>query len=406
MPRAEQQPYQLQYPSPGPHLPFTNSVISTYPTDIFDIRPLVGTAAAAEISIETTGFGLVPAESAKTEMRYDDWYDEAKIKSVYYKEVEECVLRLARSPLEGGEPAADLALFPLQPLQEAVRRIQGHHLRPHDPARREAGRGDARHADEPQADSSRCVHLSQVQHSSSSLTLAPSAVHVDQTPESGRRRVLRHGGEDGEKLLRGASCSPSLTALLLSSSSPLASFRRALTSRPADGLELTASSSSLAGRAQLINTWKPLRGPVRDMPLAFADARTLDTDKDLVRARLLYPTEGEFAQPEGETLTVKYNPAHKWYYLSEMGPDEGASLLSLWLLPFPSLSAGLEARALTRTRSPAVLLLKCWESLPDGKIGTITPHTAFHDERFFGKEGVELRESIEVRALVFHEVDE
>ena len=61
------------------------------------------------------------------------------------------------------------------------------------------------------------------------------------------------------------------------------------------------------------------------MPLAFADARTLDTDKDLVRARLLYPTEGEYAQPEGETLTVKHSPNHKWYYLSEMRPDEGAS---------------------------------------------------------------------------------
>lgn len=79
-----------------------------------------------------------------------------------------------------------------------------------------------------------------------------------------------------------------------------------------------------AGRAQLINVWRPLRGPVYDMPLAFADARTLDTENDLVRARLLYPTEGEFAQPEGETLTVKHNPAHRWFYLSEMSADEGA----------------------------------------------------------------------------------
>ncbi|GAA5901161.1 hypothetical protein JCM8208_002292 [Rhodotorula glutinis] len=281
----QKQPYQLQYPSPGPHLPFTNAVVSTYPTEIFDIRPLVGTDAANEISIETTGFGLVPAESAKTEMRYDDWYDEDKIKSVYYKEVED--------------------LFKKQYGASRVI-IFDHTIR----------RGEKPGEETPDTPTSR---------------KPIPRVHVDQTPESGRRRVLRHGGEDGEKLLR--------------------------------------------GRAQLINTWKPLRGPVRDMPLAFADARTLDTDKDLVRARLLYPTEGEFAQPEGETLTVKYNAAHKWYYLSEMGPDE-------------------------------VLLLKCWESLPDGKIGTITPHTAFHDPRFFGKEGVELRESIEVRALVFHEVDE
>lgn len=60
-----------------------------------------------------------------------------------------------------------------------------------------------------------------------------------------------------------------------------------------------------------------------DVPLAFADARTLQPSTDLVQSRLMYPSEGEGAQPEGETLNVKWNPAHRWYYLSEMGPDEG-----------------------------------------------------------------------------------
>ncbi|TNY20840.1 hypothetical protein DMC30DRAFT_351604 [Rhodotorula diobovata] len=279
------QPYQLQYPSPGPHLPFTNSVIDTYPTEIRDLRPLVGTEAANEVSIETTGFGLVPRDKTQTSMSYDDWRDEDKIKNVYYREVED--------------------LFKKQYGASRVI-IFDHTIR----------RGEKPGEETPDTPTSR---------------KPIPRVHVDQTPDSGTRRVLRHGGEDGERLLR--------------------------------------------GRAQLINVWRPLRGPVYDMPLAFADARTLDTENDLVRARLLYPTEGEFAQPEGETLTVKHNPAHRWFYLSEMSADE-------------------------------VLLLKCWENLPDRKIGTITPHTAFHDPRYFGKEGVELRESIEVRALVFHEADE
>jgi len=70
------------------------------------------------------------------------------------------------------------------------------------------------------------------------------------------------------------------------------------------------------------------------------------------------------------------------------------------------MSLPLEREADPAEEGPSVLLLKCWENLPDRKIGTITPHTAFHDPRYFGKEGVELRESIEVRALVFHEADE
>ncbi|GAA6037293.1 hypothetical protein JCM8097_008667 [Rhodosporidiobolus ruineniae] len=157
-----------------------------------------------------------------------------------------------------------------------------------------------------------------------------SLLHVDQTPASGEKRVRRHGGDDAERLLR--------------------------------------------GRAQLINVWRPFH-TVYDTPLAVADARTLSPSEDLTPSRLVYPSKGPYAQPEGETLQVGFSDRHQWYYLSEMQPDEA-------------------------------LLLKCWENLPDGKIGTITPHTAFEDPRYFGKDGVRLRESIEVRALVFHEPQE
>ncbi|GAA5907383.1 hypothetical protein JCM6882_002822 [Rhodosporidiobolus microsporus] len=158
-----------------------------------------------------------------------------------------------------------------------------------------------------------------------------SRVHVDQTPLSGERRVRRHAGADADRLLR--------------------------------------------GRAQLINIWRPLRGPVLDTPLAVADARTLSPSADLTSSRLVYPEEGPHKQPEGETLQVGWAERHRWYYLSEMQPDE-------------------------------VLLLKCWENLPNGAIGTITPHTAFSDPRYAGRDDVPLRQSIEVRALVFHEPEE
>lgn len=71
--------------------------------------------------------------------------------------------------------------------------------------------------------------------------------------------------------------------------------------------------------------------------------------------------------------------------------------------PSPSLPFLLQSLA---DACAAVLLLKCWEYSPENKVGTITPHTAFVDPRYYGKEGVELRESIEVRVLVFHEPEE
>ncbi|BGP23184.1 7alpha-cephem-methoxylase P8 chain related protein [Rhodotorula toruloides] len=282
-----EKPYQLQFPSPGPHLPSSNAITHSHRTPIHDLRPLIGTDAARGISTETTGFGILPRERTGTHMTYEDWADEEKVKGVYYHEVDELFKR------EFG--ATRTIIF-------------DHTIRRTEPGGKET----------PDTASNR----------------KPVAwVHVDQTPASGERRVHRHAGPDADRLLR--------------------------------------------GRAQLINLWRPLRGPVLDVPLAICDARTLNSDTDLVQSRLVYPREGEGAQPEGETLMVKWNQGHRWYYLSEMGPDE-------------------------------VLLLKCWEYSPQqGKVGTITPHTAFVDPRYYGKkDGVQLRESIEVRVLVFHESPE
>lgn len=144
-------------------------------------------------------------------------------------------------------------------------------------------------------------------------------VHLDQTQAAGLKRVHRHAGADADRLLE--------------------------------------------GRAQLINLWRPLRGPVLDAPLAMVDARTLK-DAHLVASRLLYQPPAA----EGETFEVQHSDAHRWYYLSAMMPDEA-------------------------------VLLKCWGN--DG--GARTPHTGFVDERFMGQR-VLPRQSIEVRALVFHEL--
>jgi hypothetical protein len=81
-----------------------------------------------------------------------------------------------------------------------------------------------------------------------------------------------------------------------------------------------------------------------------------------VPVALIYPDR------RGETLTVRPNPEHRWYYIYGQTPEE-------------------------------VMLIKCFDSKIDGRARRV-PHTAFvNPETVDGKP----RESIEVRALVFHE---
>jgi hypothetical protein len=117
----------------------------------------------------------------------------------------------------------------------------------------------------------------------------------------------------------------------------------------------------LQGRVQIINLWRPIRGPLKDSPLAVCDAGTVSFD-DLVPSDLVYPHR------VGETYQVTYNPAHRWFYVPEMGADEA-------------------------------LLLKCFDSKTDGR-ARFTPHTAFRDPT--APADASPRESIEVRTLVFH----
>ncbi len=117
----------------------------------------------------------------------------------------------------------------------------------------------------------------------------------------------------------------------------------------------------LRGRVQIINLWRPIRGPVRDLPLAVCDASTVRFD-DLVAADHVY------RHRVGETYQVTYNPAHRWFYVPEMQTDEA-------------------------------LLLKCFDSRTDG-VARFAPHSAFTDPT--APADAPPRESIEVRTLVFH----
>lgn len=142
-------------------------------------------------------------------------------------------------------------------------------------------------------------------------------VHVDQTDASGANRVREHLPAEADELLK--------------------------------------------GRVQVINLWRPIRGPLRDTPLALCDAASVAAN-DLVASDLIYPNRN------GETYSVKFNPDHRWFYFPEMTADEA-------------------------------LLLKCYNSATDGR-ARFAPHTAFVDPTT--PVDVPPRESIELRTLVFH----
>ena len=117
----------------------------------------------------------------------------------------------------------------------------------------------------------------------------------------------------------------------------------------------------LKGRVQIINLWRPIKGRLLDSPLAVCDARTVKP-ADLVPSDLVYPDR------IGETYSVKYDPAHQWFYVPKMTADE-------------------------------ILLLKCFDSKTDGR-ARFAPHSAFDDPTT--PSDAPPRESIELRTLVFH----
>ena len=117
----------------------------------------------------------------------------------------------------------------------------------------------------------------------------------------------------------------------------------------------------LRHRYEFINVWKPIRGPLRDAPLAMCDARSVGPG-DLVATDLIYRDR------TGEIYLMNHNPAQRWYYVPAMREDEA-------------------------------LLLKCYDSARDGR-AILSPHGAFEDPT--APPDVLRRESIELRTIAFH----
>jgi len=129
--------------------------------------------------------------------------------------------------------------------------------------------------------------------------------------------------------------------------------------RVRDLLGASAAEPLLRHRFAVINVWKPIRGPVREAPLAICDARTLQPG-DLV------PTDLRYRERTGEVYSLTFNPTHRWFYYPDM-------------------------------RAHEALVFKCFDS--DATRARLTAHTAFDDPT--SPTDAPPRESIEVRALAF-----
>ena len=95
--------------------------------------------------------------------------------------------------------------------------------------------------------------------------------HCDFTPTSARQQIMRTLGENGRQWLE----------------------------RP----------------FALVNYWRPITGPLRDDPLAICAPQSV-APEDLVRVRHVY------SYGESEIYGVAHNPDHRWYYMSDMQPDD------------------------------------------------------------------------------------
>ena len=120
-------------------------------------------------------------------------------------------------------------------------------------------------------------------------------------------------------------------------------------------------------RVAFVNLWRPIVGPVHDVPLAVCDAQSLSPE-DLVPTNIHHYGEGDLTTPRhsGQIYSLRHSPAHRWFYASAMRPDE-------------------------------LLLLKGYDSRADGR-ARFMPHTGFRNPAC-PNEFVP-RESIEARTLV------
>ena len=129
--------------------------------------------------------------------------------------------------------------------------------------------------------------------------------------------------------------------------------------RVRDLLEPEKAGRFLAGRFAMVNVWRSFGQSAERFPLAAADGRTIPNE-DFIAVDIVYQDR------TGEIYQNAHSPGQRWYYFSDMVPNEA-------------------------------LLLKCFDTAQDGRT-RYTAHTGFENPN--APDGTPPRESIEVRTLL------
>ncbi|EQB53568.1 hypothetical protein CGLO_06686 [Colletotrichum gloeosporioides Cg-14] len=116
----------------------------------------------------------------------------------------------------------------------------------------------------------------------------------------------------------------------------------------------------LKGRWQSVIAWRPLKGPVRDWPLALCDIRSVDAKADLQACDIVDP------ENVSEEYVLHYSPDLRWYYLEDQMPNE------VWIM---------------------------LQSDSKGSIGV--PHSSFPHPATTAQD--HLRESVDVHMMVYYD---
>lgn len=117
----------------------------------------------------------------------------------------------------------------------------------------------------------------------------------------------------------------------------------------------------LQRRFGIVQTWRPINRPIESEPLALIDGKTIPKKGFIAYQR-------RYRDRTGETYHIAHDPAHRWYYFPRMTRDE-------------------------------VIVFKVFDTDPSAGV-PFTAHSAFNDPNT--PEGANIRESIEMRALVFY----
>ncbi|GAA5880713.1 hypothetical protein JCM3774_002804 [Rhodotorula dairenensis] len=123
-------------------------------------------------------------------------------------------------------------------------------------------------------------------------------------------------------------------------------------------------------RLQIINIWRPLRGPVTNHPLAVCDFSTLDVEQDMLHMAGSY----------GTAYGVSSSPGQRWGYVSNMMPDEA------YLLRCFDSKQGRDGEALYAGHVACTVLNEPMAAAGGGAAAVEVP-----------------RRSVEVRLIVLHE---